>query len=142
MLPLTSKSSAMLTPPESLRKSVIARGCPSSSTSKSRFERFWTKRPLRSRTTAETLTSSTFDLNVAAGACATARAGTNAASAARSGSVARMRFPRVTRELLQIACHVCKALTRNELTTSHALGYRLGMVRIEYLLHDPHGSGS
>jgi hypothetical protein len=69
MLPLTSKSKATLTPEVSGRKSVMVRGHPPSSTSKSRADRSRTNRPLWSRTTAAMRTTSIPDLNVATGGC-------------------------------------------------------------------------
>src|SRR5438094_145709 len=69
MLPLTSNSSATLTPCCSRWKSRIFRGAAPSRTSKSRCVRSSTNRPLRSRTTAATRTRSTPALNVATGGC-------------------------------------------------------------------------
>src|SRR5262245_25686350 len=67
MLPLTSNSMATLTPASSLRNSVIWRGTPPSSTSKSFAVRLVTKRPFLSRTTALIRTRSLLDLKVATG---------------------------------------------------------------------------
>ncbi len=60
MLPLMSTSTASFTgPSDSDRKSRILRGTPPSTILKSSFDRSLTKRPLRSRTTAATDTTST-----------------------------------------------------------------------------------